>query len=389
MANRAFAGIDFYLGLTRPCPPLLTNWVLPILGMNPRIDAMPSLQESFPDATPKVREACCFYDEHYSSIGQWLLEPGKKIVLRSSQAGTCRFCGLSEPKVKFRDVAHAIPECIGNRSLTTDYECDECNALFGAGIETDFGYWSKAQRTMSGIRGKKGVPAHKGPNGRWRFEHRDGGFQVTQDHDPIAVVNEDARQITLTLGVDTYTPIAVLKAFTKMALSLLPDEELSNFRAALAWIRNTDHQVGLVKTSAFPVLYTFVPGNNPLVNSVILLRRRADNLPVPYVTFVLTYGNEVFQIIVPSPERDTVISAQKLKFPHFPNPYELDRDLKPVAPMRRELIDLTGRSLIKGETLRAVLRYELRTPNGEVAGHREYSEGIAGHTPLVGDSSEG
>jgi hypothetical protein len=56
-----------------------------------------------------VRKACRFYDEHYSCIGQWLLEPGKEIVLRSSQAGTCRFCGLSEPKVKFRDVAHANP----------------------------------------------------------------------------------------------------------------------------------------------------------------------------------------------------------------------------------------------------------------------------------------
>jgi hypothetical protein len=58
---------------------------------------MPSLQESFPDATPKVREALRFYDEHYLSIGQWQLEPGKTRVLHSSQAGTCRFCGLSEP----------------------------------------------------------------------------------------------------------------------------------------------------------------------------------------------------------------------------------------------------------------------------------------------------
>ena len=64
---------------------------------------MPSLQESFPDAPPKVGEACRFYDEHYLSIGQWLLEPGKKIILRSSQAGTCRFCGLSEPKVTFKE----------------------------------------------------------------------------------------------------------------------------------------------------------------------------------------------------------------------------------------------------------------------------------------------
>lgn len=317
---------------------------------------MPSLQESFPDALPEVREACCFYDEHYSSIGQWLLEPEKKIALRSSHAGTCRFCGLSEPKVKFREVAHAIPQCIGNRSLTTDYECDECNALFGAGIETDFGYWSKAQRTMSGIGGKKGVPAHKGPNGRWRLEHRDGGFQVTQDHDPIAVVNEDARQITLTLGVDTYTPIAVLKAFTKMALSLLPEAELPNFQAALSWIRNSDHSVGLVND--FPVLYTFVPGTAPFTGiAAMLLRRLSDDLPVPYLTFILTYGNEVFQTVVPCPARDAAISGKPVHFLRFPNPYDLS--LKPVAPMSRELVDLSSRSPVKGETVKTTLGYTL------------------------------
>jgi hypothetical protein len=324
--------------------------------MNPSIGVMPSLQESFPDAPPEVREACRFYDDHYLSIGQWLLEPGKKIILRASQAGTCRFCGLTKPRVTFRDVAHAIPECIGNRSLTTDYECDECNALFGAGIENDFGNWSKAQRTMSGIRGKKGVPAHKGPNGIWRFEHSDGGFQVRQDHDPIAVVNEDERQIILTLGVDTYTPIAVLKAFTKMALSLMPEVELPNFQAALSWIRNPDHSVGLVND--FPVPYTFVPGVAPFAGiAAILLRRLSDDLPVPYLTFVLTYGNEVFQTIVPCPARDTAISGKLVHFLRFPNPYDLS--LEPVAPMRRELIDLSGRSLVKGETVKTTLGYAL------------------------------
>jgi hypothetical protein len=317
---------------------------------------MPSLQESFPDATLKVREACRFYDEHYLSIAQWLLEPGKKIILRSLQAGTCRFCGLSEPKVTFSGVAHAIPECTGNRSLTSDYECDGCNAIFGEGIENDFGNWSKPQRTMSGISGKKGVPAHKDTNAGWRFEQTDGRFQVTQGHDPIAIVDEDTSQITLTLRRDAYTPIAVLKAFTKMALALLPEAELPNFQAALSWIRNPDHSVALVND--FPVLYTFVPGVAPFAGiTAILLRRLSDDLPVPYLTFVLTYGNEVFQTIVPCPARDTAISGKPVHFLRFPNPYDLSPE--PVAPMRHERLDLSGRSLVKGETVETTLGYTL------------------------------
>ena len=176
---------------------------------------------------------------------------------------------------------------------------------------------------------------------------------------PRGSTSELTKEITVTVPQDQYTPVAVLKAFTKMALSLLPEEELPNFRAAIDWIRNANHQVGLVKTSSFPVIYTFVPGTNPLVNSAILLRRGADHLSVPYMTFVLTYGNEVFQTVIPSPERDAVLSGQSVKFHCFPNPYELDHDLKPVAPIQRELIDLTRRSLVKGETLRTVMRYEL------------------------------
>jgi hypothetical protein len=267
---------------------------------------------------------------------------------------------LRAPKVTFKNEAHAIPECLGNKSLTTKYECDDCNQFFGRGIENDFGNWSKAQRALSGVRGKKGVPTLKEESRRrWRFEHGSTGISVTQDEgDPIAIVNEATKEITLTVHRDSYTPVAVLKAFTKIALSLLPEEELPNFLAAMAWIRNTNHQVGLVNTFTFPVLYTFVPGNDPFVNlAVILLRRRTDDLPVPYVTFVLTYGNEVFQTVLPSPERDVAISGQKVKFAYFPTPYELDGDLEPVAPMRRELIDLTGRSLVKGETIQTVMRY--------------------------------
>jgi hypothetical protein len=103
----------------------------------------------------------------------------------------------------------------------------------------------------------------KESSGGWRVEHGPAGLEVTQyEDDPIAVVNEATNEIALTLRRDPYTPVAVLKAFTKMALSLLPEEELPHFRAAGAWIRNTDHKASSVKT--FPVLHTFVPGDEPI-----------------------------------------------------------------------------------------------------------------------------
>jgi hypothetical protein len=317
--------------------------------------ALPPLGTLFPEATLQAKAAFHFYEQNYTTVGQWILDPATKVVLRSSRPGTCRFCNQTEPQVAFRQEAHALPEGTGNKSLTTDYECDECNKLFGAGIENDFGNWSKAQRALSGVKGKKKVPALKGKE--WRFDRNSMGIIVTQsDGEPIAVLDETRTHITLTVRRDPYTPVAVLKAFTKMALSLLPEEELPNFKHAMAWIRNPDHQVGLVKVSGFPILYTFVPGPNPLPHSAIMLRRTAPNSSTPYMVFVLAYGNEIFQMFVPCPCKDRSICVQKDKLHYFPNPYQLDRALAPVAPIQRALIDLTGRTPVKGEMIETVLR---------------------------------
>jgi len=137
------------------------------------------LETFFPRATPKAKNALRFYDQHYVSIGQWILQPGHKFVLRSSQPGTCRFCRLSVPNMTFKMEAHALPECTGNKSLVTEYECDPCNQFFGKGIENDFGAWTKAQRAVSGVKGKKGVPALKeeSNNRQWRFEHDATGLK--------------------------------------------------------------------------------------------------------------------------------------------------------------------------------------------------------------------
>jgi len=320
------------------------------------------LQALFPRATQKTKDALRFYEQNYSTIRQWILQPGKKVILRASQPSVCRFCCLRAPEVTFKSEAHAIPECTGNKSLITGYEWDDCNQFFGVGIENDFGNWSKAQRALSGVRGKKNrVPALKEESSsrQWRLEHDAAGLKLTHDKgNPIVVVNETTKQITLTVPCDPYTPVAVLKAFAKMALSVLPEEELRNFQEAIAWIRNADHQADPVKLFAFPVLYTFVPGNNPFGTAVMLLRRRTDKLPVPYLSFVLSYGNEMFQTILPSPRRDAAIGGQKIKFPYFQTAFELDCNLKQVAPMQREPIDLTGCSLVKGETIRTIMRYE-------------------------------
>ncbi len=166
---------------------------------------------------------------------------------------------------------------------------------------------------MARIRGKSGVPTiKKGSSGGWRVALGETGFEIKHyEDDPIVELDETAKRLTIRLRRDPYTPVAGLKAFVKMGLSLIPESELPNFQAALSWIKNPDHQIGLV--AKFPVLYAFVPGPTPFPNiSIYVLRRKPNAVATPYTTFVIAYGNEVFQVFLPSPEKDLCIDGLEI-----------------------------------------------------------------------------
>lgn len=297
-----------------------------------------------------------FYDENYTVLAGYILEVGKKQVLRAAAPDTCRFCGRSKPEVTFAKEAHAIPEALGNKSLSTTYECDTCNDDFGGGIENDFGNWSKPMRYVAQIRGKSGVPTlKKGSSGGWRLEVGGTGMEISQvEGEEIAELDHANKKLKLTLRRDPYTPIAVAKALTKMAITVLPEAELPNFQFALNWIRDRDHSQSPI--SAAPLIQTFVPGPRPFDRVTIsVLRRRADVLEAPYAIVLLAFGNEALQMTLPCPERDQHLAGKDITMPAFPNPYELGVEAK--GQMRRRVADFSGRTIIKGETFPVVFGF--------------------------------
>jgi hypothetical protein len=305
-------------------------------------------------------DATTFYATHYDMLGCWLLRPGQKVILGTHESRKCRFCRKSPPEVTFRKVAHAIPEALGNKSIESTYECDACNELFGNGIENDLGNWSKPMRTFARIRGKSGVPTLKkgGDALGWRIEYDDDAtcFNITSYEDePFYKIDEINKRITFKLKRDPYTPVAVLKAFMKIGLTLLPDEEVRNFPHLLAWVRETDHSRRFADQC--PVMYSFQPG--PMPNDLVatfILRRKPHVTRFPYAFLVLGYGNEVFQAQLPSREHDEIMNGQSVSIYPFPCPGSPD-------PARfgstvRGLRDFTGRELVRGEIVPLVVGYE-------------------------------
>jgi hypothetical protein len=316
---------------------------------------------------PTEEEALQYFESNYALMSVWHLPTVRKVVLAATADQTCRFCGRQPPEVSYKLEAHALPESIGNRSLVTKYECDLCNEFFGNGIENDFGNWSKPARTFSRVEGKKGVPTlKKGSRGGWRIEFGDReSLEVTGDEaNSIFEDDQGRRRLTFRFKRDPYTPIAVLKAFVKMGISLLPHSEISNFRHAIAWLRSENHGEGRVN---IPLLHTFVAGSTARGKiSAAIMRRTHEPGNVPYALFLLFYGNDLFQVNLPCPAKDGRLYGGAFPIVHFP--LSAIGSERTLPSPRREVVDLTGRDLVRDGTVEIVLEYGAAQPAAPLSG---------------------
>lgn len=310
-----------------------------------------------------------FYTANYELLGQWLVRPGDKVILGDkNQPRHCRFCGKSAPDATFAKQAHAIPEALGNKSIESLYECDACNEAFGSGIENDLGNWTQPMRTFARIRGKRGVPtiARGGPDG-WRVEYDQSIMKMSANEaDARFVVDEANKRLTAHVVRNVYTPMAVLKALTKIALTLMPEEEVSDFREAMAWICHPDHSMPFVTGPT--VLQSFQPGPMPPdLLCAFLLRRLPQATEVPYCFLVLGYGNEVLQVLIPSALHDG--ESVHVEVPAFRLPAAQSDAYGPVS---ERWLDLSSATPVKDEDVAVTMGFESATllmpePNGSSA----------------------
>jgi HNH endonuclease len=278
---------------------------------------MPALEN---EKITEWAELIAFYEHHYRPCVDWSFQPKDKIFLGDRTSGICRFCGKTQPEVTFRKEAHALPQAIGNKTLLTYYECDSCNLGFGQGCENDFGNWSLPMRTMARICGNNGIPTVKlGPEGAWRIERHADGLSLSLTETEGFYEDDPARNaLKIHLRRSPYRPVMVVKALFKMALSIMPEEEMPNFQNTLHLIR-PEMPIAPLK-GPVPFFYTFIGG--PIASdriTVVILIRKSDDFVLPYCFFVLMYGNEMLQIAVPSFEKDSQNFGKTMDIKRFPS----------------------------------------------------------------------
>ena len=303
-----------------------------------------------------------YYNETYQVAAGWALRPGSKVFLGNKAIRRCRFCAKQEPEVSFRNVAHALPECIGNKSLFTYYECDSCNLVFGKGCENDFGNWSLPLRTMARIRGSGGVPAIKqGPNNSWRVDPAETGLDINVNATEGFWEDDEATNtLKLHLRRPPYRPVMVVKALVKMALSIMPEGEMPNFQQALDWIKPGDTLTSMIAPT--PFIHTFISG--PIANDLItvaILTRLRDEMDALYCFLLLVYGHDMLQIAIPSIAKDQQHYGKKLHIPRFPS----IRDDGGSAPgiLRPCMLMFNSPEVVRGDNIVLDMQYGQKLPH--------------------------
>lgn len=214
-----------------------------------------------------------FLSEAKGSIG------GARIVL--GKKGICRFCGTRDA-ARFQNTAHTFPEALGNKWVFSRDECDDCNGKIFSLYDEELTKAVGPFLTLGGVRGKGNkVRATGRTGGRSHIEQRrgtDGRRQISvtvlgDDAMDVAAVDPQTGRLRLTTPIAAvpFKPRFAYKALCKMAVALLPENELANYNKLIAWLLNPSD------AEDFPVLEVGISfasiGNAPPLATGQLLRR--------------------------------------------------------------------------------------------------------------------
>ncbi len=285
-----------------------------------------------------VKERLEFYVNSYDLIGGGLYGVGPQKKIGDPTNRLCRFCEKGKDVTTFRNVAHAIPECLGNKQLILLDECDTCNKFFSETLEDHLDKFTKPFRTIAQIKGKRSVPSYKSRDKKSRVDF-DRVLKMTAQIDSHFIQDNDTNnQFVINMDMEPYVPAAVYKALVKIALSIIEDRnELPAFKHTIEWIRDPDHSRMMIKP--LTMLVTFIPGPNPNVATTTMLFRKKEGTKVPHSLFLLAFGNFIYQIIVPSHFDARSGETLTCSLPFFPSPFDIDW---PYGQSRYGITDLSN-----------------------------------------------
>jgi hypothetical protein len=254
----------------------------------------------------------------------------------------CRICDRDHSVTSFPREAHVIPEFAGNKTLFSNYECDDCNQRFGR-LESDLSELTLFSRILAGIPKKNsGLPAFKNAGGTLSIRSSGDTINIIgSDHDEQKLVVERSEgEVHYSLTTRPFRPLAVFKALTKIAYLLIPTEQLEPFHHLKAWLQEVDLQPGYqFGMYGHGCIISKITGYKPTIPMVALFGRTSD-IVAPSCILLLVFGHFGFQAVVPCPNMEnSMVMTEPFAFRVVPVEYFLSPKQK--NDVSYEWIDLT------------------------------------------------
>lgn len=251
--------------------------------------------------------------EIYLNLGNLL----KKTFL-GKKGDACRFCGRNGSEVAFKNNAHVLPQLLGNRFLLSYYECDDCNTLFGK-YEDDLAKFLAPMRTLSGIKGKRGIPEFYDYEGKLRIKNNaKNELKINVDHLPHDDIIEGKDfETVFQANRQPFKEINVYKSIVKIGLTIIKSKDVSNFERTIAFLKeNLDGQ--LLRKDLFKMLYSFIPGPVQMREPEITIYQRIDdNEGIPEKIMILRCANLIFYVVLPMNKNDYHLTGKVVSLPEY------------------------------------------------------------------------
>jgi hypothetical protein len=236
------------------------------------------------------------------SVGSSRIHIGRK--------GVCRYCGCRDV-ANFKNISHTFPESLGNKWIVSLDECDGCNKVFSI-YDDALSNSVSPFLTLGGVKGKDNkirqtgrsqgtsVLSRQAPHAPSRISVLLRGVNASE-HVFADPATGKIRMLYPVAGVP-FRPLHAYKALVKMAIALLPEDELKNYKKLRAWILDPNDnsccsllEVGLSFASV---------GNAPQLAVGVLLRRTVEHDVRPRIVFVFSAGSVCLQIYLRSDSLD-------------------------------------------------------------------------------------
>lgn len=284
----------------------------------------------------------------------------KKEYLGNKYNRVCRFCRQDKSQTTFKKIAHAIPELLGNKSLVSYYECDQCNEKFSTTLENHLSGYLSYYRSLARIKGKRGNVKFKQHDIKIHSQSNKVHIETTKGNEKLSIDKKNNKLI-IKINRDPYIPIAVYKCFAKIALSIIDENEIQNVDWAIKWIGEDDHTNSQFKFSKLIMWQAFTSGNFPNTEIMIRILRRKPRFEykipflykVQYMLCIVRFENLTFQISIPSKEdfNKGTINIREFSYP------VLERKHK-QSKTKYFYKDMSNREIVKDDDFLMKLKFE-------------------------------